>query len=186
MEFLARRIDPYFFSNFAENSLQSGWPDFVYDSHFGNDLRGPDGAGLRQLSECVPEPLAGGRKHCQPPFALPSVRKNTHMVGESAASQLAGSARALPHVQDLDWLALSAGRAGIGSVVGFYCVEIPNERVWSRSAPSRALRLFDDDTRINAFLLASSCVGGPRCRESLAAELAYVAGDLRRTSIIGI
>jgi len=56
-----------------------------HDSHFGNDLCGPTRPRLRQLSECVPKPLARGRERGQAALPLPPVQPNAHLVGERAA-----------------------------------------------------------------------------------------------------
>lgn len=42
-------------------------------------------AGLRQLSERVPEPLAAGRERGAAALALPQLRSHTGVVGECAA-----------------------------------------------------------------------------------------------------
>ena len=120
-------------SRFWDLEYHESQPDFApqsrilnlaHDSHSGNDLCGPDGAGLWQLSERVPEPLAGGRKYRQAAFALPPVRPDADVVGECAAGELAGSAGALPKLPGLDRMAVSAGGAGGGGSVGFASVAL--------------------------------------------------------------
>ena len=98
--------------------LEEPYTQLRYDSHSGNDLCGPAGAGLRQLSERLPEPLARGRERRQAALPLPPVRPHAGLVGECAAGQLARSARPLPHLPRLDRLALSAGGAGGRGALG--------------------------------------------------------------------
>jgi hypothetical protein len=92
------------------------------DSHRRNHLRRASRAGLRQLPERVPEPLARGRKHRASALALSKLRENTSVVGKRAAGKLAGAARALPELPGMDWLALSTGGAGGWRRLGFGCV----------------------------------------------------------------
>lgn len=75
-------------------------------------------AGLRQLSERVPQPLARGRERGEAALALPRVWANSGMVGECAAGELACTARALSDLPRADRLALSAGGTSSRRVMG--------------------------------------------------------------------
>ena len=55
-----------------------------------NHFRWSCRAGLRQLPERVPEPLAHGREHCPSALALPKLRTKAGVVGECAAGEWIG------------------------------------------------------------------------------------------------
>ena len=115
----ARRIGrPAFEARPARKNCRSDILNLDYDSDSGNDLCGTLGAGLWQLPERVPEPLAGGRERGAAALALPPVRTDASLVGEYAAGELARSACALPHLPCVDWMAVSAGRVDCGGAVG--------------------------------------------------------------------
>jgi prepilin signal peptidase PulO-like enzyme (type II secretory pathway) len=72
----------------------------------------------------VPQPLASGRERGEAALTLPDVWTNADVVGECAAGELAGAARELSHVQDMDWLALSPGGISGGDIVGDHRITI--------------------------------------------------------------
>ena len=81
-------------------------------------------AGFWQLSECVPEPVAGGGEHCQAGVALQEMPAGSDVVGECAAGQLGGLAGTVQELQGLDWVAVSTGGTGCGIAVGVDCAEV--------------------------------------------------------------
>ena len=56
------------------------------------------------------------------PLALPQLRPHAGMVGKRTAGQLAGATRALPDLQGVDRLAVSAGGTGSGRPLGVFRV----------------------------------------------------------------
>ncbi len=78
------------------------------DSYLGDGICRAAGVGLWQLSERVPEPLAGRRKHRHAAIALPQVRARTRVVGKCAAGELGGAAGAVPGLRDADRVAVCA------------------------------------------------------------------------------
>ena len=97
--------------------------NLAHNSHSGNDLCGTAGAGLRQLPERVPEPLARGRERGHAPLPLPQLQSDACLVGEPAAGQLAGPAWPLPHLPRLDRLALSASGGSRCCTMGNFLME---------------------------------------------------------------
>src|SRR3954469_6178184 len=87
------------------------------DSRSGNGVCRAAGAGLWQLPERVPEPLAGGRKRRNAAFALPELRPHAGVVGECAAVELGGAAGKVPRVRGVDWVAVCGGGSGRGRLV---------------------------------------------------------------------
>ena len=60
--------------------LQGRILNLAYDSHSRNDLCGLNGAGLRQLPERLPEPLAARRERRQPALSLSELRPHARLV----------------------------------------------------------------------------------------------------------
>ncbi len=109
--------------------------NLAHDSHSGNNICGPVGAGLWQLSERVPEPLAAWREHCRAPLPLQPMRPHAYLVGECAARQLACSGRPLPHLPRLDWLAHPAGGVGRRRALGRFRLAFSVAGAWLRMLP---------------------------------------------------
>ena len=86
------------------------------DSYLGDGVCRAAGAGLWQLSERVPEPLAGRRKHRHAAIALPQVRAGAHVVGKCSAGELGGACGA------------GAAAAGHGSAWRYVVVEAAGGR----------------------------------------------------------
>ena|SRR5580698_102525 len=101
--------------------------DFAHDSHSRDRICSSARPCLRQLSERVPEPLAGRRKHRHPALPLHELRTDTQLVGEYPAPKLARPAWPLPHLPRLDRLALSAGRGCARRTLGQNCLDISDK-----------------------------------------------------------
>src|SRR5580698_622007 len=101
--------------------------NFAHDSHSRDRICSSARPCLRQLSERVPEPLAGRRKHRHAAFALHELRTDTQLVGEYPAPKLARPAWPLPHLPRLDRLALSAGRGCARRTLGQNCLDISDK-----------------------------------------------------------
>ena len=76
----------------------SPYTQHANESHCGHGVGGAAGAGLWQLPERVPEPVARGRERREAALALPELRADAGVVGECAAGELD---RAEGAVQDL-------------------------------------------------------------------------------------